>query len=408
MSHTAADHRPFLVSLVLLAVFLGGCGESRKAEADNPANAPKAAVVKVERRNLAVTLEIASEFLPYQEVDVYAKVSGYIQKLYVNWGDHVKEGQLLAVLEIPELQQQLAQDEANVRRSDQDLARAHEEQSRAESAYNVAHITYTRLADVQKSRPELVAQQEIDVAQGKDLEANAAVSSAKDALAAAEQALLSFKAALDRDKALFAYARMTAPFDSVVTQIYNYTGALLPAGTSGGKGDAALCHLSQNNLLRLVIPVPERAVSDIHVGDSLEVDVSGLKKTFTGKIVLFSEQIDPATRTMHTEVSVPNAKYEIIPGMYANVKIPIHTATNVLAVPVQAIQSTGIGQGIVLVVNGTNHLERREVKLGLESADYAEVLSGINENEMVVFGEQNQFREGQLISPQIVTAPGAE
>ena len=102
---------------------------------------------------------------------MYAKVSGYIQKLYVDWGTHVKQGQLLAVLEIPELQQQLQQDEATVHRSEQDLARAREELNRAQSAYNVAHLTYTRLADVQKSRPELVAQQEIDVAQGKDLEA---------------------------------------------------------------------------------------------------------------------------------------------------------------------------------------------------------------------------------------------
>ena len=204
--------------------------------------------MKVQRRDLAITLEIASEFLPYQEIDVYAKVSGYIQKLYVDWGTHVKQGQLLAVLEIPELQQQLLQDEASVRRSEQEVSRAREEQSRAESAYNVAHITYTRLADVQKSRPELVAQQEIDVAQGKDLEASAGVSSSKDALAAAEQALLAAKAALDKDKAMFAYARMTAPFDGVVTQIYAYTGALLPAGTSAAKGDSALCHLSQNNL----------------------------------------------------------------------------------------------------------------------------------------------------------------
>ncbi len=111
---------------------------------------------------------------------------------------------------------------------------------------------------------------------------------------------------------------------------------------------------------------------------------------------------------MHTEVKVPNAKYEMVPGMYASVKIPLHTATNVLTVPVQAMQSTGTGQGTVLVVNATNHLERREVKLGLQTATDAEVLSGLKENEMVVFGEQNQFKEGQLVSPQIVTAPGAE
>jgi len=395
----------WLIAAIIFSVFTAGCGGARNADA---ADVPQAAVVKVQRKSLSSTLEIASEFLPYQEIDVYAKVSGYIQKLYVDWGTHVKEGQILAVLEIPELQQQLLQDEASVRRADQEVSRAHEEQSRAESAYSVAHVTYTRLADVQKSRPELVAQQEIDVAQGKDLEASAGVSSSKDALAAAEQALLAAKAALDKDKALFAYARMTAPFDGVVTQIYAYTGALLPAGTSATKGDSALCHLSQNNLLRLVIPVPERAVPDISDGQTLEVNVSALHKTFTGKISLFSDQIDLTTRTMHTEVTVPNANYELVPGMYASVKIPLHTVTNVLTIPMQAVESTGTGQGIVLLVNSSNHLERRDVKLGLQSATDTEVLSGLNENDTVVFGEQNQFREGQQVSPKLVAAPGME
>ncbi|MGD0429246.1 MAG: efflux RND transporter periplasmic adaptor subunit [Candidatus Acidiferrales bacterium] len=391
--------------LIIFSAFAGGCGDARKADASD---VPRAAVVKVQRKNISSTLEIASEFLPYQEIDVYAKVSGYIQKLYVDWGTHVKEGQILAVLEIPELQQQLLQDEASVRRADQEVSRAREEQSRAESAYSVAHVTYTRLADVQKSRPELVAQQEIDVAQGKDLEASAGVSSSKDALAAAEQALLAAKAALDKDKAMFAYARMTAPFDGVVTQIYAYTGALLPAGTSATKGDSALCHLSQNNMLRLVIPVPERAVPDISDGQTLEINVSALHKTFAGKIVRFSDQIDPATRTMHTEVTVPNVNYELVPGMYASVKIPLHTVTNVLTIPMQAVESTGTGQGIVLVVNSSNHLERRDVKLGLQSTSDTEVLSGLNENDTVIFGEQNQFKEGQQVSPQLVTAPGME
>jgi RND family efflux transporter MFP subunit len=390
---------------VILSAFACGCGDAHKADASV---VPRAAVVKVQRKNLSSTLEIASEFLPYQEIDVYAKVSGYIQKLYVDWGTHVKQGQLLAVLEIPELQQQLLQDEASVRRADQEVSRAREEQSRAESAYAVAHVTYTRLADVQKSRPELVAQQEIDVAQGKDLEASAGVSSAKDALAAAEQALLAAKAALDKDKAMFAYSRMTAPFDGVVTQIYAYTGALLPAGTSATKGDSALCHLSQNNLLRLVIPVPERAVPDISDGQTLEINVSVLHKIFAGKIVRFSDQIDPATRTMHTEVTVPNLNYELVPGMYASVKIPLHSVAGVLTVPVQAIQSTGAGEGTVLVVNSSNHLERRAVKLGLQTAADAEILSGLRENETVVFGEQNQFKEGEQVSPQLITAPGME
>jgi len=403
----ASKHAQFYF-VFLAMVTMAGCGEASKSKTENAADAPVAAVVKVTRGNLADNLEIASEFQPFQEVDVYAKVSGYIHKLNVDFGTHVKKGQVLAELEIPELQQQLQQDAASVRRSDQDLTRAREELNRAQSAYSVAHITYTRLADVQKSRPELVAQQEIDVAQGKDLEAGSSVSSEKAALAAAEQGLQVAQAALGKDQAMFDYARMTAPFEGVVTQIYAYTGALLPAGTSSNKGDSALCRLSQNNLLRLVIPVPERAVSDIHVGDTVSVNVSGINKIFDGKIVRFSDQIDTATRTMHTEVDVPNPKLEIVSGMYASVKIPLHSVANVLMLPIQAIQTTGEGNGVVLLVDKSQHVERRAVKIGLQMPAQAEILSGLEIGDLVIFGEQNQFRPGELIAPKLVDAPGTE
>ena len=391
-----------LFSLCFLAGIATGCGGARQPSAEDAANAPSAAVVKVTRQSLADNLEIASEFQPFQEVDVYAKVSGYIHKLNVDFGTHVKQGQVLAVLEIPELQQQLQQDEASVRRSEQDLARAREELNRAESAYTVTHLTYSRLADVQKSRPELVAQQEVDVAQGKDLEASAGVSSEKDALASAEQGLLVAKAVLGKDQAMFDYARMTAPFDGVVTRIYAYTGALLPAGTSSNKGDSALCRLSQINLLRLVIPVPERAVSDIHIGQTIAVDVSGIKKTFDGKIVRFSDEIDTATRTMHTEVDVSNPKFDLVPGMYASVKMPLHSAANVLTLPIQAVQVTGAGKGTVLVVDRSNKIENRNVTLGMQSATDVEITSGLQENEAVIFGAQGQFKTGEIVSPKLV------
>jgi RND family efflux transporter MFP subunit len=397
-----------LISSGLLAGMLPGCGNGHKTEAEDAAHAPTAPVIKVARRDLSNTLEIASEFQPLQEIEVYAKVSGYIKKLYIDWGTHVKQGQLLAELEIPELQQQLQQDEAGARRSDQDLLRAREELNRAESAYNVAHLTYTRLAGVQKVRPELVAQEEVDTAQGKDLEANAGVSSARDAVSAAEQEVLATKAALGKDQALFGYARITAPFDGVVTQIYAYTGALLPAGTSSNKGDLALCQLSQNNILRLVIPVPERAVPDIHLGDSVKIEVSGANDSFAGQIVRFSDQIETQTRTMHTEVQVPNAKYLLVPGMYASVKIPLRSASSVLSVPVQAVESTGSDSGTVLLVNAANRVEQREVKLGIRTATAAEVLSGLQENDAVIFGEQNQFKVGELVSPRTVAVPGME
>ena len=378
-----------LSALFLAVGFLAGCGSSGRAGADGPANVPTVAVVQVVRKDLTNNLQIASEFQPFQEIDVYAKVSGYIQKLSVDWGTHVRQGQVMAVLEIPELVQQIQHDDAASAQAGEDL-------NRAQSAYSVVHVTYQRLTGVQKTRPELISQEDIDVAQGKDLEASAAVS-------AAQQALLAAKAALEKDKTLYAYSRMTAPFDGVVTKMYAYTGALLPAGTSSNIGNSALCHLSQNDLLRLVIPVPERAVSVVRIGDTVAVNVSGLQKNFNGKIVRFSDQIDPQTRTMYTEVDVPNPRYELVPGMYATVEIPLRTVHNALTVPVQAVQASGEGRGTVLAVDSSNRIERREVTLGIESSTEAEVLSGLKENERVVFGEQAQFRPGELVAPTAVT-----
>jgi len=398
-----AGYRHFrFIALVFSFMAFGnltGCSGAHSSAENAP---PEAPVVKVVRQNLSDNLEIASEFGPFQEVDVYAKVSGYVRELNVDWGTRVRQGQILAVLEVPELQQQIALDEASVRRSESDVERARDEISRSQSAYEVAHLTYTRLANVQKSQPDLVAQEEIDVAKGKDLEANASLSAAKNELAAAEQALAVSKAALARDQAIYDYTRITAPFDGVVTRIDAYKGALLPAGTSSNKGDQALCHLSQNTLLRLVIPVPERAVPDVRIGQPVDVSVSSLKKKFTGKIIRYSGQIDMETRTMHTEVQVENPNYELVPGMYASVEIPIRTVSNVLSLPVQAVRVNGEGKGIVLLVGPDGRIDRRDVSTGLEGASNVEILSGLQEGDLVVFGEQNQFRPGETVKPQAI------
>jgi multidrug efflux pump subunit AcrA (membrane-fusion protein) len=192
-------HRSFVLLLAVGTV--AGCGTANRATGDPP-SAPHAAVVKPVRRDLANTLEIASELQPFQEIDVYAKESGYIRTLHIDWGTHVKGGQLMAMLDIPELQQQIQVDEAMVRRSAHDVERADQELSRAQSDYTVAHLTYDRLAGVQKNQPQLIAQEEVDIAQGKDQASRATVSADQSALAAAQQALEASKAALERDHAL--------------------------------------------------------------------------------------------------------------------------------------------------------------------------------------------------------------
>jgi len=408
--HWLPARRASLHALALpfaMATMLASCGRTKQVNADDPSNAPAASVAPVVRQDITDRLVIAAEFEPLQEISVYAKVSGYIQKLNIDWGTHVRQGQVMAVLEIPELEQQLQLDEASLRKSRHDLQRAGEELNRARSAYTVAHLTYTRLADVQRSRPELVAQQDVDVALGKDQEADAALSGAKAGMAAAEQAVVVAQAALDKNKAMYAYSRITAPFDGVVTQMNAFTGALLSAGTST-KNDLALCSLSQNNVLRLVIPLPEQAVPDVSIGETVDLKVTTLNKVFQGKIVRFSGQIDAQTRTMHTEVQVPNANYELVPGMYASVELPLHTAKNALTVPIQAFQPSGEGRGTVLVVNSSNKIERRDATAGLQTADQVQLLSGVNEGELVVIGDQGQYRSNQLVKPRRVAPAKAE
>lgn len=390
--------------LAVALLLTASCSRPGQSEPGaDAAAAPVAPVVKVSRQNLTNELEIASEFRPYQEIDVHAKESGYVKQLNIDWGTHVKTGQLMAVLEIPELEEQINHDKAAEQRSEQDSSRAKEELTRARSANQVAHLTYTRLAGVQKTNPGLVAQEEIDVAEGKDQETNAEVSASLDAVAAAEQELAAAKATLQKDQALFSYARIVAPFDGVVTELDAYTGALLPAGTSTSENGLALCHLSQNDLLRLVIPVPETLVPDVRIGESVAVRVTALNKSFQGKVTRFSDQIDLQTRTMHTEVQVPNPRYELVPGMYAYVRLPTARSLNVLAVPIQAVRLSGNNTGTMLVVNGQHAVESCQVKIGVETADDVEITSGLQENDLVIFGEQNQFRPGEVVQPKLVS-----
>ena len=184
--------------------------------------------------------------------------------------------------------------------------------------------------------------------------------------------------------------------------MYAYTGALLPAGTASDKSSLALCHLAQNNLLRLVIPVPERAVPEVHLGDAVAVKVSALNKTLQGKIARFSDHIDLETRTMHTEVEVPNSNYALVPGMYATVELPLHAAKDALTLPVQAVEHVGRDHGAVLVVDSNNTIEKRDVQLGIQTASEYQILSGLNDNERVIFGELSQYKPGERVNPELL------
>jgi RND family efflux transporter MFP subunit len=230
----------------------------------------------------------------------------------------------------------LNQVEASGRQSEQEVQQAIHELKRAEANYTVAHLTSTRLESVMKTQPGLISQQDVDDAQGKDQAADAQVEAAKSGQAAAQEHRSEATANRARVQALFNYTKITAPFDGVVTARYADTGAMLAAGTSSEKQALPLVKLSQNGLLRLDIPVPETDVPAVHLGKTVSVEVQALNRTFAGVVARFAGKVDDATRTMMTEVDVPNPKLELVPGMYAYVSFPVTEAKKALAVPIQA------------------------------------------------------------------------
>ena len=363
---------------------------------------PPAAVARVERRTIANTLRISGEFKPFQDVDVHAKVAGYIKVISVDVGAHVKQGQTLAVLEVPELAAQLAGADAAVRRANEEIGRMRGDLERAKSSHAAAHVAYARLSDAAKTRQGLVAQQELDDSQAKDLEAEAQVSSAKAALSAAQQELEVAQANQRQVAALSDYTRIVAPFAGVVTNRYADTGALVAAGTSSSTQAMPVVRLAQVSVLRLVLPIPESVAAQIHLQDPVKLHVQALNQDIQGRVSRFADSLDLQTRTMQTEIDCDNRDGRLIPGMYTESEISLRQKANALTVPLEAVVRNG-DDATVLAVNSQNTLEERHVKLGLEDNAHIEIVSGLSEGDRVVIGNRSQFHTGQKVQPKLVS-----
>ena len=393
------------VAAVVLPAASTGCSRSRAAAAATASQRLTVAVARVERADLSEALTLAAEFRPFEEIDLHAKVAGYLKAIYVDVGSHVTAGQLLAVLEIPELQDEARQDEANIQRAAEEINRARADLDRAASAHELAHLGSTRLAGVRQARPNLVAQQEIDDATVKDRIAEAQVATATASLAAAEQQLAVARAVANKTRTLTDYTRIVAPFAGVVTHRYADTGAMIQAGISSQTQALPIVKLSAIDLLRLTIEVPESAVAHVRIGAPVEIRVDALRRTLAGTVARFSDKVNPDTRTMATEVDVANPDRTLVPGMYASASLALAGAKGVLAIPVQALDRSEDATSVLVVDRGA--IARRDVGLGLQAPDRVEIVSGLAEGEMVVVGNRSQLRPGLAVAARVDTAATA-
>ena len=362
-------------------------GDGTNAQSDDRT----VAVTKVVRGDISKAVTLTAEFFPWQEVEIHAEVSGYVQKMNVDVGDHAKAGDVLAVLEVPELDQELNQAKASV-------LTAQQEQKSIEAELDETTLLANRINAAATQTKGLIAQQDIDNADDTNRSNLAKLNAAKQKVTEAQANQARLQAMVD-------YAQVTAPFDGVVTRRYADTGALVRAGTvqagTGSNSDSMpIVSFAQLDVLRLEFPVPEPDVTYVHVGDTVDVDVLSIGRHFQGKVARFAQKVDMSTRTMLTEVDVQNPQYFYEPGMYATVRLSLQQQKDVLTVPVQSLSS---GDTTTVLTVRDDKIHRQNVTVGLETPDMAEITSGLNEGDVVVVGNRSAFQEGEDVTPQIVS-----
>jgi RND family efflux transporter MFP subunit len=399
----------YLIAVASLCVIFNvtACHRDNGGSDLRAASIPSARVAVAQRGNISHVLTLAGQFQPYQVVDVHPKVSGYMKAINVDIGDIVHQGQTLAVLEVPELRAQLQQTVFEVDQSKEEITQAQHEINRAVATHAALHSAYGRLQEAAKGHPGLIAQQELDDAQAKDLSSEAAVDAAKAAMAAAQQHAGSARANNQRVQALHDYTTVQAPISGVVVWRYADTGALIQGGTNSNSQDLPIVRLSQSALLRLRLPVPENDVQYVHDGDQVMVRVDAVNRSLVGKIVRFTREVNFQTRAMETEVDVDNKDLSIAPGMYANTMLRLAHVENAVTIPVEALVIKGRGR-VVYVLDDSNHVHIRAVQVGIEGSKLAQIISGLQPGERVILGGQEKYSEGEDVSPVIAEEPDSE
>jgi membrane fusion protein (multidrug efflux system) len=342
----------------LVTLFTSGCWKSQPGGA-----AVNVETVQPKRGSIARKITLPATIAPYQQATLYAKVAGYLKSIPVDKGDLVKQGQLLAEIEVPELLADRAKFAAEVQ---------------------VAEIDFKRVQNAQKKAPDLVVPQTVDDAK------------AKFGVAQANQ---------ERNETLLGFTKITAPFSGVITKRMVDPGAFIPAATSGSAAQtAALLTLMDFDTVRVQVAIPEPDVPFVKEGLPATVTVEELKgKKFDATITRYSHALDDSTKTMLAEIEVPNEKHELRPGMYATAVISVEQKDNAVLIPADALVVEKVRKSVFTVAN--NKAKKLPVKVGFTDEKSVEILDGLPPDKPVITVGRQNLNDGQQV---IVKAPPAK
>jgi RND family efflux transporter MFP subunit len=397
---------PIKVLATMAVIIAASASAFLYLRASPPSNATTAAlerrpsvdVVKPVRTTLVQRVQGNATLEAFEDADLFAKVSGYLSDVRVDIGDHVKAGQVLAVIDVPEMKQELAEAQAQLesKKSLLESARRQLDHHKADVALQVG---LARDREQLGQGRQFISDRTLDqVRATADIaKADLGVAEANRDLAANQVDVAA--ATVEKIKTLLTYTQITAPFDGVVAQRRVNRGDLVQAATS--TRTTPLFKVQRIDTIRVFCDVPENEVSHVRVGDRAAVKVFGLNgEPVVGTVTRFAYRLDPESRNMRTEIDLPNGDERLYPGMYADVSLETNRRADVIAVPVTAIASDTQGTFVFTVQD--DRVERRSVKVGIRDNGRAEVTEGLSENAAVVVAAKRAPAAGTMVQSVIV------
>lgn len=360
-SCTRCAWNAFLLPLALAAA---ACGRGAPGEAVPARKTISVAVVQPERADIVRRISLPGSAQAWEQVMVYVKVGGYLRAIHVDRGDTVRTGQLIAEIEIPELADEVAQQEATV--------------AEVESALAMARDHYTRLSMVKTENPDAVTPAEIEAAASQRQSAEARVRMAR--------------AAYERSRSMQAYTQITAPISGVVGQRFADQGSLVQAAAS-----SPLVSLYSIDRLRVIVDVPELDALGVSVGNGATIQFDALpNRTFEGRVGRFSGALDSSTRTLRVEIDLANPHREILPGLFGHVRLDLETHKDVLTIPAAALVMEKQKRSVFVV--GGESARKVNVRTGADDGIRVEVLEGLSGAESVVVEGWRSLSDGAPVT----------
>lgn len=363
----------YILALTLIAlVGLSACSDKKQKEEiaqtekqEASIDTPSVTVVPISRGILNSTITVPGELMPFQEVDIYAKITSYVKKLYVDIGSEVHTGQLLATLEAPELNSQLQAAESRIKQQ--------------EAGYFASKATYDRLLNTSKT-PGTVSQNDLELAEAKKNSDYANVEAAKSDYKAIEANL--------------SYLQIRAPFDGVVSARNVNLGAYV--GPAGKGSDQPIFVIQEQSKMRLVISVPELYTGGLSNKDEVTFSVKSLpNRKFKAQVKRLAGALDDKLRSERLEMDIYNKNKELLPGMYADVDLPVPSRDSAFIVPKTAVVVSTEKVFVIRVNN--NKAEWIDVKKGFQSGNNMEIYGDLKPGDKLVAKANDEIRDGQQV-----------